>query len=666
MKQWFLLVVFCCCPAVLKAAEDQLAPIVVYGTRIEESLRTTNRPVSIISAEDIALFPAKSLPELLGQATGVWGFQYGNIKNSYVDMRGSGEANATNVLVLVDGRRTNQIDLSGHDWSQVDVSTIERIEIIRGSGTVLYGDNANSGIINIITKRGVKNTKPSVTLSTEYGNYQTRKHGLELAGGFNKLDYQFNYSHESTTGFRANSNYWGNDYNTRLNYQASDDLSIELGQGYHLDRYQLPGALFPANIRDFGRTGVRSTLNNDRGVTSDIHFDVTPRLKLDAGASDVELSLFTTARKRSNNFYTGSSVYESVYTTPSYEFQPKVIVTTPLTDRITNKLTGGYDYFFAKSGRRSGTLGSAQDLVYVRKATHGVYLLDEIVLDERWIFNAGVRGGWADYLFDQRSVVKAKKHRSSTTQGYEAGVGYMYNKDSKIYVDMARSYRLPATDEFFQNFYDFGFGLGGGLNTALTHQVGNHYEVGIKDNTVKDLHLGANVYTAHYKDEIYLDPNTFLNTNYNGRTRHYGLETEAKLDLLNDRLSLFANWTLQAAVYHTGRYSGGNIPFVPDHLVNAGFNVRPLEGLVMGITMNHTGKSYPISDYGNAQAKLNAYTTFDWNASYSFKNVEVFFSVRNIFDRLYDAYGAYSVFAGDVGFYPAPGRNYAAGVKARF
>ena len=78
---------------------------------------------------------------------------YGTGKTASVDIRGFGETAPLNVLVLVDGRRVNEIDLSGTDWTQIPIDQIERIEIVRGAGSVLYGDNAVGGVINIITKK---------------------------------------------------------------------------------------------------------------------------------------------------------------------------------------------------------------------------------------------------------------------------------------------------------------------------------------------------------------------------------------------------------------------------------------------------------------------------------------------------------------------------------
>ncbi len=643
-----------------------LEKIILEASRSNDTVGNMNKDVSVITSQDIANAPGKSLPELLGTKAGVYGIQYGNIKNSQVDLGSFGETSLSNTLVLVDGRRTNQIDLSGQDWAQIDLNSVDRIEIIKGSGSVLYGDNADGGVINIVTKKGHKDQRPSITLFNEIGNYQTQKHSFDLSGGTHVLDYRMDYAREQTTGYRAQSDYWADDFNTRLGFDPTDAFGIDFSQGYHLDSYQLPGALFLSNIEQFGRTGVRPSLNNDHGWTSDSHFDVTPHLKFNFGTSDGEFSLFTSERKRDNKFFTGSTVYETMYETNSYEFQPKAVLSTPLSESLGNKLTLGYDVFYAKNKRRSGYLGPAEDLVFVSKATEGAYILDELTINEKWLLNTGFRQTWASYVFDQKEQIAGKSWIKSRTPGYEDGLGYKYNARSKVYVNYAHSYRLPAVDEFYQNLYDFGFGPQGGLNPDLTFQTGNEYHWGVKDNTLKNIRFSMDFYVAQYKNEIYLDPQTFFNTNYNGRTRHYGQEADLAVDLFNGKVEPFVNVTFEQASFVKGQYSGNEIPFVPNQMANAGVIWRPLKGLSTKLSVNEVGKSFAISDQTNTHPKLKSYTTADWNARYVFKNIEVWVGLNNIFNKKYYTYGVYSTFANDTGYYPAPGRNVSGGVKLKF
>ena len=128
--------------------------VVVTATRFKESYIDKPVNVTVITAEDIRQSAAKTVPDLLSEQAGIaiHDFFGNNAATTTVDLRGFGITGAQNTLILVDGRRVTDIDLSGVQWSAVPLAAIERIEIVRGSGAVLYGDGATAGVINIITK----------------------------------------------------------------------------------------------------------------------------------------------------------------------------------------------------------------------------------------------------------------------------------------------------------------------------------------------------------------------------------------------------------------------------------------------------------------------------------------------------------------------------------
>ena len=649
----------------LAQADDaaDLGTIVVEASRSNDTVGNMNKDVSIITSEEIANSPAKSLPELLSTVPGVYGTINGNIQDQRVDIGGFGVTGVSNVLVLVDGRRLNVPDLSGTDLSLIDLNSVDHIEVIQGASTVLYGDNASGGVINIVTKKGQVNAKPVVTLSSEVDSYKGNKDGVDVSGGLSQLTYQFNYDRQQSDNYRTDDNYWANDYDSHLNYNPTDVFGVDFSQGYHLDRYRLPGGLTIEDIASGGRTGV---VPDDVSIstTSDSHFDVTPHMKFDAGTSNFDFSLFSSARKRESSVDYPNGPYADAfsYETESYEFQPKLIVSTPLTDRLDNKLTSGYDYIYYKEERNFTYPSSPQDTIFANEASQGVYLLDELTMDERWLLNTGVRGAWAEYVFHETQQTPTKFNRSDTTEGYEGGLGYKYNPDSKVFVNYTRSYRLPNLDEFFQNPYE---GSAATLNSGLTYQVGNQYQVGIEDQSFKDIHLGSSFTEAQYKNEIFFDPATYVNSNYDGRTRHYSEEADASVDLFNKKIEPFVNITFQQSMFVKGEYSGNTIPFVPDHLANAGITFKPLERLSTSFTTHFVGKEFLDGDQANTDAKLKRYDTVDWTTRYGFKNVEVWLTLQNIFDTKYYSYGV-----GDPGldaqYYPAPGRNIEAGVKVTF
>ena len=128
--------------------------VVVTATRFKDRYINTPVNVTVITAEDIKNSAAKTLPDLLSEQAGITIHDYfgNNAATTTVDLRGFGVTGGQNTLILLDGRRISDIDLSGVQWSAIPFAAIDRIEIVRGSGAVLYGDGASSGVINIISK----------------------------------------------------------------------------------------------------------------------------------------------------------------------------------------------------------------------------------------------------------------------------------------------------------------------------------------------------------------------------------------------------------------------------------------------------------------------------------------------------------------------------------
>ncbi len=646
--------------------ETDLNTVVVKASRSKDTVGQMNKNVYIITAEDIINSTARNLPELLNTVPGVHATVNSSIKDQKIDMGGFGEWSMTNVLVLIDGRRLNVPDLSAADLSVIDLNTIDHVEVIQGAGTVLYGDSASGGVINIITKKGNVSTKPSVTLGMEIGSYKTHKQTLALSGGLSRLGYHLNYARQQSNNYRTNNNYWANDYDARLNYEATDIFGIDFAQGYHLDRYRLPGGISVNEINTKGPTGVNPS-RTAYGTTSDSHFDVTPRLQFEHGTSKGEFSVFTSARRRLTNFVQ-PSFGGTDYRTDSYEIQPKVIVSSVWTDRLDNKMTAGYDYIYAGQKRRSSSPGNLQDKVFATQSSHSVYLLEELTLDDRCLLNTGVRKGWATYIFDQKEQNSIKFDRSENVRGYEGGIGYKYNQDSKVYANYTRSYRLPVLDEFFQSPYAIsGTNYPAQINQGLTHQVGNQYQLGVRDNSIKNVHLGSSITTVQYKNEIYGDPN-IGNTNYSARTRHYSEQFDVEVDLFNKRVRPFANITFQQSKFVDGPYSENRIPDVPDQLAHAGIAFQPIESLSTTFSTTLVGERFGIGDEGNTEDKVKRYTTIDWGTRYQYKNWELWVTLNNILDTEHMVYGSSfgAIFGGTQIFYPGPGRNVQAGVKVRF
>ena len=649
-----------------------LGDMAVTPGRTKEYVFNVNKNVSIVNEKDIELLHPKDVQDAVFYVPGVMVNGYlGNAKDSNVSMRGFGENGSLNYVVLIDGRRINQIDMSGVDLAQVDMSSVERIEITRGGSSVLYGDNAAGGVMNIITKRG--ETGDHVEYTQELGSYQYYKEHASAYGGHDFMDYFLSYSYQDSAGYRLNNRYEANDALTSFTIKPCDMADVRVSSSYHKDIYGEPGALYDMDMQRNGRTASRFPYSHT--LTEDGYVTVDPRIFGKIADNEIVLSAFFSYRlRRTKTPAVANYNYEVNHHTDSWDFRPKCEVNSFFFgETVENKLVFGADYFTADDRILSGNIDLVKSQVNVSKETFGIYASDNAMINKRFIINWGIRGEWAEYTFDQFQPLPALNDASLRDAAFDAGLGYKYNERSQIYVNCARAYRLPATDEFFQSAYQaswgpFVFVVPASLATNLKQQVGNSYEIGMKDNSFSLFHLNASYYLMDTKNEIYYDPVLFQNQNYHDVIRH-GLELETRLDVIR-KVYVFLNYTFQKAFFNGGKYAGYTVPLVPENKISGGVNITPfdtemLKGLNVNFTVDHVSSRFIASDPRHDSSPLKPYTTAAIGLIYEYKNIKVFGRMNNLFDERYFS-NATRNWLGFTAFYPAPEREFETGVTVTF
>ncbi|MFC1631029.1 TonB-dependent receptor [Candidatus Omnitrophota bacterium] len=685
-KICFILLLVCCLVngQGAEAEQVQLAPVVITPWRVEELAANVSKNVTLIESEEIQKSDASYAYEIIEEKVGVVvSGQFDNPKGTVVDIRGFGESSPSNLLVLVNGRRTNQIDLSGVDWGQINKDAIERIEIVRGPGTVLYGDNARGGVINIITKKGLS-AEPVFSLGVQKGSDDHYKEFFNFGAAGDAYDYFLNYAHQQSDGYRANNDYFANDCFGRANLRAGENLAVEFSAGYHHDHYGMPGALYlngnrfalnPRGINQIGRTG--SVFPEDRGWTEEFYTTVQPQFSLDIHSHNLSASIFTSFRSRRSkglnipeaNAWAGRSEYETVHHIKSYDFKPKFEFEAYLFNaQLMNRITFGYDYFYALDQILSGDRLAQQDSAEIIKQTHGVYFHDNIRLRENMLLNLGARAEWADYVFDQKRVLVNYETKQTMQSAAEVGLGYKYNDGSQVYFNFTKAYRNPNTEEYYQNrYFDTWNGVErGGLNQNLKHQRSNNFEIGIKDTSFRWLKVNANYYWMATRSEIYFDPATFNNSNYSPKTMRKGVELELSSSFFDATLRPYLNYLFQEAYFKGGRYANERIPFVPKHKVSAGVLVPFLDSYEWSLGLTYVASRYKVSDQNNIAPRLKGYLTFDSQLSYSKDNLRAYLAIKNMFNEKYYSYGVTNSTGTAETFYPAPERQFQAGLELSF
>src|SRR5260221_2037441 len=178
--------------------------VVVTATRFPE--RRLDAPVGmiVIGAQEIARDTARTLPEVLSHLANVHVRDNSGSPDQQIDLRGFGITGDQNTLVLLDGVRLNENDLSSTKLSAIPLRSIERIEVLPGGGAVLFGGGASGGTINIITKAPATG-RSTGSLSAGYGTYGSAEAGVGFSNGGEPVGFALNASHQESDGYRNNN-----------------------------------------------------------------------------------------------------------------------------------------------------------------------------------------------------------------------------------------------------------------------------------------------------------------------------------------------------------------------------------------------------------------------------------------------------------------------------
>lgn len=621
----------------------RIGEVVVTALRAEEQVEKIPANVTVITEEDIRESTARTVQDLLeGEAGLIVRDLYGTGTKSAVDMRGF--ARGLNTAVLVDGRKVNAVDLSGVDWNLIPLENIERIEIVRGSGSVLYGDHATAGAINIITKKGVT-ARPEVEAEARVESYSGHSEHLSVGGSAGRLGYFLFGKYRETDGYRENSEFRAKDLKSTLTYDFTDNLFVELRGGWHEDHQGLPGGLTAAELSADRRQSVKP----DDSTDFDRHF-YGARVVYAPGREELEAEYNLNDREFDSTAVFFGTSFDTSRETETRDAKLKLSSRRDLLGH-GNLLTAGFDYLGADVENTTSFMGSVTPST-IDKTERGYYVNEEFSITGAWVLNAGYRHTDAEYEDVVGGASPGSGMQEFDENSYTAGVAYNYAPGSKVYASFTRGFRLPTTDELFS--FD-------GTIVDLRPERTDTYEAGAVHAVGEGSSVSLTVYSMEVEDELFFNQSTFTNENLD-ETLHKGLELGFKAGL-TDYLSLDGSWSYTDATFESGPFSGKTIPLIPEHTASLGATVAHA-GLVLAVDANWVGERFLENDLDNASDGLDDYTVVDARLSYTYKTLTAFVGVNNVLDEEYNVYGVQGTTRTE--FYPAPERNYYGGVRLSF
>ncbi|EHO82019.1 TonB-dependent receptor family protein [Fusobacterium ulcerans] len=656
--------------------EVDLGKSVVYSTTgFETEMRKTASNPSIVTAKEIEEKNYKTVDEILADIPSVNIVKQG--KDSIIDLRGQGDKAKQNVQILVDGVQMNSLDTSmtATPINTISPDSIERIEVLPGGGSVLYGSGTSGGIVNIITKKG---TGRKATVGFDHGQYGSNKTNVAVGESFGNFDVNLAYTKNNAKGYRdydkSDSDYFQGD----IRYRISDTQDI----GFKYSRYEAdetyPSMLTKEQVNeDRKQTGMNSgeysktktdkdeyVLTYNNKLAANLDFNMTAfyqKTEMDITSKTFMIPALN-ARMEQDSTFEDKKWGVKPKLRYSYGEGSSLIVGA---DYINNKA-----YRYAKTFTYMGRESTSVTTNDLEKETISGYVMNNYVWGN-FEFAQGIRYERANYDIARKTTrTSGKNDKPISTSSdednfaYEISANYLYSDTGKTYIRYERGFTSPppalltnkdkATGEYYLN--------------DLKSEKYDNFEIGVSDY-IGFTSFNASVFYTVTKDEITQDmasgmPPAWIN-NYNlGKTERIGFELKAEQYL--GKLTLSQSYAYINAKIKDGEVkdvdvSGNRVANVPRNKFNIGANYRFTDNFNLGAEVVYVDDVYLNNQ--NLGGKTNSHTVANVRANYNFNfGLSLYAGINNLFNEKYYEDVDYSASTGYT-YDPAAERNYYVGFR---
>ncbi len=521
-----------------------LEPVVVTATRTPQDPKSLAAGITSIEASVIRDIGASSLNEAIRWLAGVPGRTSTNGSGEQsLDLRGFGEAAGSNLVVLVDGVRQNEGDFSGSRLSWLPLESVQRIEVLRGSAAVLYGEGATGGVINVVTSQGLDDAGARANLGL--GSDGLRQARASVSGVKDALRWQLSVAARDTDNHRDNFDHSERNGVGRLTWE-SDGTLLSARLGLTASKGGLPGGLTPAEAAS---TPWRSFKLQDR-AEQDAN-NVLLSAEFNAGDWRVALDASRRSSETSSNFVSDS--YSSVVGITSLRNSARAWQSYKMAN-VSMTTLAGMDSERWDSSRDNQSSWSGQTRAEIKQRSQALYVRQEVrSSDGHSNAFVGVRRTLTERVASGAQGGRIDPNNTS----WELGAVYGLADWGQVYGRWGTSFRLPNADEF--SCY-VGYGPCSSSTVSLLQpQTSRDLELGWR-RTSGNVAQAVRVYRSALRNELGLDATQFNNVNYDP-TRRQGLEAEVSIKP-TPRSELGAVLNMSSARFTEGVYKGNEVPLV--------------------------------------------------------------------------------------------------------
>lgn len=611
-------------------AASELAPVVVTATRFPDVQRRFPVGVSVITAEDIGKSTARTVPELLRALPGIQTRDLSGSPNLQVDLRGFGIFGDQNTLVLLDGQRISENEQLTVNWSAIPLDSIERIEVMRGSGSVLYGAGATGGTINIITRAPAANSRGGF-IEGGVGSHRTRdvRVGANIAG--ERTGLRLTIAHGESNNYRDNNQMRID--SAQLDWRYTGDhgaLSLKAGAD---DQYsEFPGSISEAQIAVNRK---QAALPGDFGRLSGGYLNLGGSMRL--GDGEVAANLSYRKKDTDSSFFVARPFRNNVQTeSTQWLFTPRAKLPYRF-GGMSHTLVAGID---VEDWDFQGTAGpSTVGRPQATQRSDALYAQHTTTFDGGTSLAIGARGQRVTYSVADPANAAARSERKRNLEAYELALRQLLGGGWAAYGKIGSSFRVPNVNDNYSLFT--------ATVNLLEPQTARDREIGLESVGAKARYRLA-LYEIELNNEILLDPATFTNRNL-PPTRRRGVEAEARWQPVSG-IDLSAGYTYAEAEFRAGSFggtpiTGNDVPLVPRHAASLGAGWKFMPRARVDVALRYTGEQRYDGDELNAfNQKMPAYTVVDLKLAYDRADWRLTAGIQNLFNERYFSYGVFTGF----------------------
>jgi iron complex outermembrane receptor protein len=607
------------------AEERDEAAVVVTATRFQQPRQHLPFGAIVITARQIQEGAVSSVQEALSKLGGVDIRNNSGSPNPQLDLRGFGAAGDQNTLVLLDGQRISENEQTTAQLSAIPLDAIERIEILPGSGAVLYGSGATGGTINIITKKP-RARQREATLGLMLGSYDTRRldAGITLAG--ERLGLSLNANDTDTDNYRVNNHL------SEQNVEGDLRFLLDRGElytkfGAARQRLGLPGSLSEAQIAQDRR---QASTPDDHSAADSGHLNIGGRTELGFGELAADLGYRT--KESDAQFVSFASVTRTE--AEIWSFTPRIKLPYRVAG-VDSQLVIGADWFDWQYRRRIDADFFTSDVTADQRDT-ALYFQNVTQLGPETRLSAGARSQRTRIEQAENAFPQPPQDQTIPLNAFDLGLRQGLGGDFSLFAKWGQSFRVANVD-------DNGFTADGSL---LQPQKSHDAQAGVEWSAAS-ARARLTVFESRVNNEIHFIaiPGTNFFNGFNTNlppTRHRGVEVDGGWQIL-PALNLSASYRYTDARFREGVFfgvdiTGNEVPLVPRNRASLNAAWQITGDLVLTGSARYVGPQRYDNDQTNTFPLMPSYLPVDLKLVQRLGDWRLSAQVDNLFDDKYYTY----------------------------